>query len=88
LGCPLVSVFKAARQTGRGVVIGMVRMAARIIQIGRYHKSETSALKISEIRRNYRLGREDGIDLPQQLRSLATQRGPSSSSPVNGRSGA
>jgi len=34
MGCPPVSVFMAARQTGRGVVMGMVRMAARIIQIG------------------------------------------------------
>jgi hypothetical protein len=31
-------------------------------------KTETSALKITEIRRNYRFGREDGINLPQQLR--------------------
>ena len=34
MGCPPVSVFMAARQTSRGAVIGMVRMAARIIQIG------------------------------------------------------
>jgi hypothetical protein len=36
MACPQVGVgvFVAARRTGRGVMIRMVRMAAKVIQIG------------------------------------------------------
>jgi hypothetical protein len=35
-------------------------------------QNETPALKRGEVRRDHSLGREDGIDLPQKPRPLAT----------------
>ncbi len=46
-------------------MIMMVRMAAKVIEVSCYHNATRLFWKMSKVRRNYSLGREDGIDLPQ-----------------------
>ena len=56
-----IDVFVAAQQTGRAVVARMVRMAAEVREIGGHHSAKRPLWKISDIRRNYRLGRDSAV---------------------------